>query len=297
MTPNPPVRVTLPMLHATYANFTAKTHHTPQNRCLFLAFGVLNHFFGRDWVERHLENPGYLQIDETNQDTMDVAALRVIDLAECVYNFQHIENFDGVIQRMKEGHVEATAAELDLGRMLFLNHVSFRYIKPQGVKGKDYDAEITFPDGLVVCADAKCAMERSDMKEKAISNKLEKARQKLPSDKPGMIFAKVPAHWMDEPDFAETTIDQANELFRQSQRIVSIKFYVAPTSIKDGYATQLHAYKELNNPKTRFGSRDWTLFRPFDQVNAGRTMPAHWQRILFFPDGPPYIGPPPAKGN
>ena len=62
------------------------------------------------------------------------------------------------------------------------------------------------------------------------------------------------------------------------------------------YATQQHAYKELNNPKTRFGSRDWTLFRPFDQANAGRTMPAHWQRILFFPDGPPYIGPPPANG-
>lgn len=59
MTPNPLVRVTLPMLRATYANFPAKAHHTPQNRCLFLAFGVLNHFFWRDWLERHLENPGY----------------------------------------------------------------------------------------------------------------------------------------------------------------------------------------------------------------------------------------------
>jgi hypothetical protein len=54
VTPNPLVRVTLPMLRATYANFPAKAHHTPQNRCLFLAFGVLNHFFGRDWVERHV---------------------------------------------------------------------------------------------------------------------------------------------------------------------------------------------------------------------------------------------------
>jgi hypothetical protein len=53
VTPNPLVRVTLPMLHATYANFPAKAHHTPQNRSLFLAFGVLKHFFGRDWVERH----------------------------------------------------------------------------------------------------------------------------------------------------------------------------------------------------------------------------------------------------
>jgi hypothetical protein len=46
VTPNPLVRVTLPMLRATYPNFLAKAHHTPQNRCLFLAFAVLNHFFG-----------------------------------------------------------------------------------------------------------------------------------------------------------------------------------------------------------------------------------------------------------
>jgi hypothetical protein len=87
VTPNPLVRVTLPMLRATYPNFLAKAHHTPQNRCLFLAFGLLNHFFGRDSVGRHLENPGYLQIDETNQETIDVAALRVIDLPNAPITF------------------------------------------------------------------------------------------------------------------------------------------------------------------------------------------------------------------
>jgi len=282
------------MLHDTYAKFPASVAPTEQNKSLMLAFAIINHFFGRDWAESNYGQPGYLTIDESSQETMDRCGIRIIDLAEVIYNLQYVENFDNCLARMKEGYVEATAAELDMGRMLYLNQVPFRYIVPQNLNGKDYDAEIRFPDGTVACADAKCAVETADMKAKAIFNKLEKARKQLPSDRPGVIFAKMPAHWMDEPDFVKTTVDQAKELFRQTERIVSIKFYAAPTTLKDGYATQQHAYKELNNPKTRFGSRDWSLFRPFDQAKAGRTMPAHWQRILMFPDGPPYIGPPPA---
>jgi hypothetical protein len=56
-----------------------------------------------------------------------------------------------------------TAAELDLGRMLYLNRVPFRYVLPQGVKGKDYDVEILFPDDLVACAGAKCALENREL--------------------------------------------------------------------------------------------------------------------------------------
>ena len=132
---------------------------------------------------------------------MDLKGLRIIDLAEVVYNLQHVPNFDSCISRMRDGDIEGTAAELDLGRMLYLNQVSFRYVVPQGVKGKDYDAEIIFPDRIVACADAKCALENTDLKAKAIFNKLEKARKQLPPDQPGIIFAKMPPHWMAAPAF------------------------------------------------------------------------------------------------
>ena len=178
----------------------------------------LKHFFGPDWIDRYLDSPGYLQIDETNQTTMDLKGLRIIDLAEVVYNLQHVPNFDSCISRMRDGDIEGTAAELDLGRMLYLNQVSFRYVVPQGVKGKDYDAEIIFPDRIVACADAKCALENTDLKAKAIFNKLEKARKQLPPDQPGIIFAKMPPHWMAAPAFVSTTVEQAHELFRQTER-------------------------------------------------------------------------------
>lgn len=168
----------------------------------------------------------------------------------------------------------------------------FRYVVPQGVKGKDYDAEIVFPDGVVACADAKCALENTGLKAKAIFNKLEKARKQLPADQPGIIFVKMPPHWMTAPEFVSTTVEQAHALFAQTERIVSVKFYVAPTRIEGRYVMQQHAYKELSNPKTRFCSRDWTLFRRFDLPAEAGGMPPHWQRSLMFPDGPRYEPPP-----
>jgi hypothetical protein len=111
----------------------------------------------------------------------------MIDLAKVIYNLQHVPGFDACIARMEAGHVEDTFAELDLGRMLFLNEVLFRFVVPRGVKGKDYDVELTYPDGTIACADAKCALEGSDFTAKSIANKLEKARQQLPADRPGNL--------------------------------------------------------------------------------------------------------------
>ena len=289
MTNIPPIRITLQMLHDTVANFPPQIKQTPANQSFYLAVAILKHFFSQEWVYRYFGNPGYLQINESGDQTkMDASGLRIIDLAEVIYNLQAVPGFDNCIARMRDGDIEGTAAELDLGRMLYLNQVPFRYVVPQGLKGKDYDAEILFPDGVVACADAKCALENTDLKAKAIFNKLEKARKQLPADQPGIIFVKMPPHWMEAPEFVSTTVEQAHALFAQTGRIVSVKFYVAPTTIEGGYVMQQHAYKELSNPKTRFGPRDWTLFRRFDLPAEVGGMPPHWQRILMFPDGPRY---------
>jgi hypothetical protein len=292
MKPAAPIRITLQMLYDTFAKFPVEAALTQENKSFFLAAAILKHYFGPEWVERHFNRPGYLQIDESSQASMDIKGLRIIDLAEVIYNLQHVPNFDDCIERMKDGDIEGTAAELDLGRMLFLNKVPFRYIVPQSVKTKDYDVEITYPDGTVACADAKCAIEHSDMTAKGIFNKLEKARKQLPSDKPGIIFVKMPQDWLAHPAFVETTITQAKEMFRQSRRIVSIKFYVSTTTVEGSHVLQQHAYKELSSPETRFGERDWSLFQRFDPLPSGGWMPAHWQRLINFPDGPRYVPPP-----
>jgi hypothetical protein len=180
---------------------------------------------------------------------------------------------------MRDGDIEGTAAELDLGRILYLNQVEFRYVIPQGIKGKDYDVEIIFPDGLVCCADAKWALENTQLDPKAIHNKLEKARKQLPAYHPGMIFVKMPPHWMDDEVFVATTVDQAQALFLRTERIVSVKFYVATTTFVDEYVRQTYAFKELSNPTSRFPARDWNLFRELDLFPEADGMPPHWQQL------------------
>jgi hypothetical protein len=170
--------------------------------------------------------------------------------------------------------------------MLYLNKVPFRYVVPQKVKGLDYDVEVEYPDGVIACAEAKCSIESTTFGENIIRNKLDHARQQLPPDRPGIVFVKMPPSWMNETEFLKMTIGVANKFLRGTQRVVSVKFYVSPNSIEDGYMKQQHAYKEISNPGTTFGlGRNWDLFRQWDLPPDYNGMPPHWQRVLFFPDG------------
>jgi hypothetical protein len=255
-----------------------------------LAVAILEYYFGQDWRNKYLTpdtaKPNFLRIDESDTISQDRTALRAIDLAEVIYNLQHVRGFDECIAKMKTGDIEDTYAELDLGRMLYLYKVPFRYVVPQGVRGMDYDIEVEYPDGVVACAEAKCTIENTAFRENAITNKLDDARKQLPRDRPGIIFVKMPPKWMDEGDFLKMTIGAAQSFLKGTRRVVSVKFYVSSNSIEDGYMKQQHAYKEISNPDTRFGAaRNWNLFHQFDLPPEWNGMPPHWQRVLFFPDG------------
>jgi hypothetical protein len=88
-------------------------------------------FFQRGMGFQILRYPGYLRIIEgSDQVKTDLSGLRIIDLAEVIYNLQHVPNFDSCIARMCDGDIEGTAAELDLGRKLYLNQIPFQYVTP-----------------------------------------------------------------------------------------------------------------------------------------------------------------------
>ena len=123
---------------------------------------------------------------------------RVIELAESLYNLQNIDGFDACISQLKGGgeKIQSTCAELDFGRFLYIRDVEFRFVVPQMAKGRDYDMELLYPDGLTVPADAKCKFESTEINPKSIVNSLEIGRKKLPADRPGIIFVKVPQMWI-----------------------------------------------------------------------------------------------------
>jgi hypothetical protein len=105
---------------------------------------------------------------------------------------QAVPGFDECITRMRDGDIEGTYAELDFGRMLYLNKVPFRFVVPQGTTGFDYDIEVEYRNGVVAAADAKCKIESTDFGESTIKNTLNKARKQLPDASPGIVFVKVP---------------------------------------------------------------------------------------------------------
>lgn len=245
-----------------------------------------------DWVERHVvsdgRKKGFLSIDETNPYRREMSFFRVMDLAEVIYNLQAVPGFDECIARMREGDIEGTYAELDFGRMLYLNKVPFRFVVPQGATGRDYDIEVLYPNGTIASADAKCKIEGTDFSPDTIENTLKQARKQLPASMPGIIFVKVPPRWISDANSVAAMIDVAKTFLRGTQRIVSVKYYSSPISFSDRVLRHDHAYKELSNPLTRFGENvDWSIFKKHILPPEMNGMPAHWQRIIFFPDGRP----------
>src|SRR5262249_31736951 len=71
---------------------------------------------------------------------------------------------DDRVDQMRAGQVEATFAEFDFARFLYLHDIAFKFVTPTGVKGKDYDVGIEYTDGREACADAKCRLEGTELR-------------------------------------------------------------------------------------------------------------------------------------
>jgi hypothetical protein len=193
---------------------------------------------------------------------------RVIDFAEMLYNLQSIEGYDNCVAQLNDPQLEGTLAELEVGKLLQIHGVRFRFIVPQGVSGMDYDLEVFMPDSRSAVADTKCKIESSSTSKSTIKSQLEKARSQLPSDSPGMVFLKVPQDWMVdaqqwvENEYGNETISSAVRSFlRNTGRIVSVKVYSSIIHVYQNRPGTVGLYRvwEFNNFTSRFGG-DWHIF-------------------------------------
>ena len=213
------------------------------------------------------------------------SAFRIFDLAESLFNLQNVPGFDECVAQMKGGgKIEATCAELDFGRFLYIHDVEFRFNIATMKKGADYDVELIYPDGLAVPADAKCKLVSTDIDPRSIPKTLEKGRKQLPADRPGVIFLKVPQSWIEDTAVATQMVREGERFFRNTNRIISVKFYAPHLMIRDGMIVHRHALREITNKRSKFNDgRNWDLFND-NPVPAGwNGMPPKWRRLLFFP--------------
>jgi hypothetical protein len=267
----------------------------PGERAYQLSVEVLRHFFGEQWLIKHLikasDSTDFLRRDFSTRERQVKHGFRVVDLAEMLCNLQNIEGFDSCVAQMGHGQIESAYAELDIGKSLYAHEIAFRFVTPIGRKGADYDLDIFYPDGTMACADTKCKIETTAFSADSIKHSLGEARKQLPPDRPGIVFVKVPPHWIEEEQVRDSMIAAADTFLQGTQRVVSVKFYVSEIVFVDDKIAQLMRYREVSNPRNRFDTgRDWDIFSDREVPSGWNGMPPHWLRLLYFPDGEPKQG-------
>jgi hypothetical protein len=150
-------------------------------------------------------------------------------------------------------------------------------------RGEDFDLLIRFPNAIEVCADTKCKLESTPFSEQTIKNSLEDARKRnLPSDRPGIIFAKIPREWVQDEAGHQQIVEITNRFLRQTGRVVSVKYYTSLVTEDGSIVREIMGWYEISNPHNRFDeAADWRLFAEVSETaTSWNGMPAHWKRIL-----------------
>jgi hypothetical protein len=283
-------RITIEDLHNVVATLPLEMKNADGGRVIGVANAVIVHCLGREWFGAHIRHdvpkPGFLRLDFSSDRRREATVFRVVELAENLFNLQHVEGFDACIAQMKAGaeKIESTCAELDFGRLLYIHEVKFRFVVPTMRKGDDYDFEVIYPDGLVVPADAKCKFETTKINPASVRNSLKKARTQLPDDRPGIIFMKVPQSWMTDGKVTAAMVGAVRQFLQNTDRVVSIKFYVSHLDTVNNMVLHRHAFRELTNEQSKFHyGRNWDLFANYYVPPSWNGMPPFWQRLFFFP--------------
>lgn len=209
-------------------------------------------------------------------------ALRVIQLAEMLVNCQWIPGYADCIRQLKNAEqIESTYAELDIARALIANNVRFSFNERKQKRGEDFDLLVSCPNGIVACADTKCKLETTPFSEQTVKNAIDHARkQNLPSDRPGIVFIKVPVEWLRGEETTQKLVEVADRSF--TGRLASIKFYTSYV-VQDGIVLrEAMAWHEITNQKTRFTpNANWHLFSmKWENATSWNGMPPHYKRLL-----------------
>jgi hypothetical protein len=286
-----PARISFTDLMATARSFPVEVRADPGRLTFTLAVSVIRHFFGQPWCEdnviqdaTHSRPAGFLRLGFTPGFERERKTSRVLDFAETLFNLQHIEGFDGRVDQMRAGQVEATFAEFDFARFLFIHDIAFKFVSPTGIKGQDYDFGIEYADGRKACADAKCRLEGTEVRADTIRNSLNKARtNNLPPDKPGIVFVKVPQMWFEQEDVRKGIYSVIEGFLRTTERVVSVVVYatVVLELVEQKMMLMRHRFNEFLNASHRFDTtKSWALFKDYKVPEEWGGMHPKWVRVF-----------------
>jgi hypothetical protein len=241
---------------------------------------LLRAYVGDEWCDRNLAAAAaaepYLTPKSTDAfEAMKIQA-RVVALGEMVFNLQHVPGGRERVARIARSSLEVAVSDLEAARLLALNGHSFRFVPERGVKGADYDIELS-RELTTLCCESKCKLEATVLSEATIFNSLRNAADQLPNDAPGVVFVKLPESWVRSSTIAASAPAALRGFFSRSGRTVEVVLHWEEwEATNSGGVVRLAKYREEVNKSSRFFAPGLVpLFRPWSSIWT----PTKWIRF------------------
>ena len=200
-----------------------------------LATATLRHYLGDEWTNQNasaffepkvLKGNGkgrnFLRTGDPIAENHFRHQLRVMQLAELMFNLQGVDGIEERIEKIKQGALESFYGELECAAQIKKANLPFRFVIPSGNRGKDYDIEIMLSSGGKLNCEMEVTTEEKDLRQSTILNKLKGAKKQLPKEQPGMIFLKIPESWPKQSD-AQTILNESlNKFLGDTNRVIAV---------------------------------------------------------------------------
>jgi hypothetical protein len=171
-------------------------------------------------------------------------------LAETLFNLQHVSGLQSRIDQLPGKDLEASVAEFDSARLLFMNSIPIRFVEEIGKTGSDYDLCVDI-NGMSVACETKCKIEGTELSVSAIKSRLKDARSQLPSDRPGIVFVHIPEAWVRNELINEVAPQALNETFRGTRRISTVILFWEEWELSGEAAMRTVRFRTEHNPYAR----------------------------------------------
>jgi hypothetical protein len=192
-----------------------------------VAIEVLANLIAPEWVGANVlvgNGPDYLRPQNAMAADGYKHLDRTVALADMLFNLQTVEGADARFQQLRTRELEACIAELEAAKLIHSSGHALRFVDDSGATEPIYDVETTLCGHATKC-ETKCKLEATDLGAQTIIYTLNAARRQLPKAGIGLIFVKIPEHWVRNEEAAQTILGTLVQFFRNTKRISAVIFH------------------------------------------------------------------------
>lgn len=192
---------------------------------VFVSLHVLKQNFSRTWVDNVCLNlrggSNYFRGRSNDSNDRVIATMRIVQVAECVFNFQDDPAFQHWITRAQRNSLETAVAELQALCLLREAGLSAVAKQVEGKLGEDYDFTVQSGAAVVAC-EVESKLEASRLTKNSIPDIIRRALDQLPDQAPGMIMLLLPLSWPHGPELVRAVETGAANAIQRRPSIWSV---------------------------------------------------------------------------